>query len=434
MMYRKITATKIFDGFRLRENAVLVVDENGVVDALLSREEAGGGVETFKGILSPGFVNCHCHLELSHMKGKIPEGTGLVDFVFKVVTERSATEEEILQAIATAEDEMKKAGIVAVGDICNNTLTLPQKQKGNLHYYNFIEASGWLPAISDLRFERAKAIYDAYVNGEWGGTEEQTNREQKTMQGKQEAFQKKGFSTPNTKPQTPNLSIVPHAPYSVSENLWQAIQPFFQNKVVSIHNQETRFEDEFFVHGTGDFQRMYELMKIDNSHHRPTKCSSLQSYFDKLSSAEKIILVHNTFTGEEDIAYVKRQTSNVRQEGFQSQTPNPGPQTFFCLCVNANQYIEGALPPIDMLRKNGCNIVLGTDSLASNWSLNILDEMKTIRKNFPQIPLEEMLAWATNNGAKALGMDYHLGSFERGKRPGVVLLQLNQFAVESVLF
>ena len=66
------------------------------------------------------------------MKGKIPERTGLVDFVFKIVTQRGASQEEIMDAIADAETSMKTDGIVAVGDICNNTLTLPQKQKENL--------------------------------------------------------------------------------------------------------------------------------------------------------------------------------------------------------------------------------------------------------------------------------------------------------------
>jgi cytosine/adenosine deaminase-related metal-dependent hydrolase len=102
--------------------------------------------------------------------------------------------------------------------------------------------------------------------------------------------------------------------------------------------------------------------------------------------------------------------------------------------VNANQYIEDAIPPIEMLRSSGCNIVLGTDSLASNWSLSILDEMKTIRKYFPQIPLEEMLAWATLNGATALGMERTLGSFEKGKKPGVVLLDEENLAVKNIFF
>lgn len=418
MQKRKIGATKIFDGHRFWENAVLIVDSDGCIEALVQETEAGENIERYEGILSPGFVNCHCHLELSHMKGKIPEKTGLVDFVFKVVTERSAGEEEILQAIADAETEMKNAGIVAVGDICNNTLTLPQKQRANLHYYNFIEASGWLPAVSGARFERARMIYDSFVNAQ----EETANTGRS--------------ATPNPKPQTPNCSIVPHAPYSVSEHLWELIQPYFKDKVVSIHNQETKFEDEFFLQGTGDFQRMYELMKMDNSHHRPTRKSSLQSYFQKLSSAKNIILVHNTFTKEADVDFAKRQwpVKNDEPSATQLQTPNPQPRTFFCLCVNANLYIEDVLPPIEMLREKGCNIVLGTDSLASNRSLNLVDEIKTIRRIFPQIPLEEILGWATINGAKALGMDGFLGRFEKGTRPGVVLFEPEQIKVSKVLF
>jgi cytosine/adenosine deaminase-related metal-dependent hydrolase len=67
--------------------------------------------------------------------------------------------------------------------------------------------------------------------------------------------------------------------------------------------------------------------------------------------------------------------------------------------------------------------VIGTDSYASNWSLSVLDELKTIQQHHPEIPLEEMLGWATLNGARALQMDKHLGSFEKGKKPGVVLIK-----------
>jgi cytosine/adenosine deaminase-related metal-dependent hydrolase len=216
-------------------------------------------------------------------------------------------------------------------------------------------------------------------------------------------------------------SIVPHAPYSVSQNLWKEIQPYFENKVVSIHNQETAFEDEFFLSGTGDFLRMYELMKINNAHHQPSKKSSLRSYFDKLSEGANAILVHNTFTKQEDIDYIKL------------QTPNSKLQTFFCLCANANKYIEDALPPVELFRKNNCEIVLGTDSLASNWSLNISDEIKTIRSNFPSIPLEEILQWATINGAKALQMDSQVGSLEKGKKPAVVLLNEKVLSSKKVI-
>jgi cytosine/adenosine deaminase-related metal-dependent hydrolase len=390
MNYKKITADKIFDGYKLLENQVLIVTEEGVVEGLVPMEDAGENMERYKGLLTPGFVNCHCHLELSHMKGRIPERTGLVDFVFKVVTERHHPEEEILKAIADAEEEMQRNGIVAVGDICNNSLTIAQKQKGRLRYYNFIEASGWLPSLSQVRFERAKALYEEY--------------------SRHPGSYRQGAGTP-----TPCCSIVPHAPYSVSEELWRRIQPFFEDKVVSIHNQETAFEDEFFLQGTGDFQRMYQMMKIDNTHHRPTQKSSLQSYFDKLLGASRILLVHNTFIRQQDVEYIN------------------GLPAYFCLCVNANQYIEDAMPPIELLRRNQCAIVLGTDSLASNRSLNILDEIKTIRQYFPCIALEEMLQWATLNGARALQMDKELGSFEKGKRPGVVVVDETHLTAKRIL-
>lgn len=378
MAHRKLKADKIFDGRSFITGSVLVVDEKGIVESIIPESEAGEGIETFKGILTPGFINCHCHLELSHMKSRIPEGTGLVDFVFKVVTERHHGADEIKEAIAKAEEEMIENGIVAVGDICNNDTTVSQKVKCRLEYYNFIEASGWLPSIAETRFERAKAIYDEY-----------------------EVLK-------NCNP-AGRSSIVPHAPYSVSKELWEQIAPYFTGKVATIHNQETAFEDQFFLEGKGDFVRMYEMMKIDNSHHVPTERTSLQSYFDHLKPASKKILVHNTFTTEQDLQFIQSEKENSES-------------IYFCLCPNANQYIEKSLPSIDLFRKYNCNLVLGTDSLASNWGLSILDEIRTIRKSFPSIPLEELLQWATLNGAKALEMEQRLGSFEKSKKPGVNLL------------
>ncbi|HYK55187.1 MAG TPA: amidohydrolase, partial [Flavisolibacter sp.] len=113
MKYRKFKADKIFDGYRFWEDHVLIADESGTIESVVPAPDAGDGIESFEGILSPGFINCHCHLELSHMKGRIPEKTGLVDFVFKVVTERHYSGEEIIKAIAEAESEMVRNGMVA---------------------------------------------------------------------------------------------------------------------------------------------------------------------------------------------------------------------------------------------------------------------------------------------------------------------------------
>jgi aminodeoxyfutalosine deaminase len=391
MQYRKLKADLIFDGEKLHTGKVLVLNSDGSVEGLVDESETSDP-EIFKGILSPGFINTHCHLELSHMKGRIPEKTGLVDFVYKVVTERHHPEEEILQAIEDAEKEMISNGIVAVGDICNNILTLPQKQKHRLAYQNFIEVSGWLPEVASLRFERSLTIAQQFRALDAGA-----------------------------------VSLVPHAPYSVSEPLWKLLEKEFPGNIVTIHNQETSFENDFFIDGSGDFNRMYHLMKIDNSHHEPTGKTSLQSYFEKLLPASNLLLVHNTFITQDDIDFINNFKTLPEPE-----TRNGKQGTFYALCINANQYIEDAIPPVEMLRANGCNIVLGTDSLASNHSLSILDEIKTLRKFFPSIPLEEMLKWATLNGAKALGKDDQLGSFEKGKKPGVVLISINDSEADTI--
>ena len=374
-MYRKFTADHIFNGYKiLPGNTVLITDEDGMVKDIVDVTDAGDDIEIFKGLLSPGFINCHCHLELSHMKGLVPKHTGLVDFVFKVINERHFEEQDILAAIDKAEDEMLQNGIVAVGDICNNTFTIPQKTKHRLYYHNFIEASGFPPAVASMRFQRARDLYNAYAE------------------------------------LLPANSIVPHAPYSVSPEMFAMINDFPNNNILTIHNQETTAENEFFEKGTGDLFRLYEKMGIDISFFKAGSKTSLQTWLPHFTKNQSIILVHNATTSAQDIEFTKQQTTNNKQ------------QTFFCLCPNANRYISNALPDVNMFIDHNCNIVLGTDSPASNDQLSILEEIKTLQNNFPELKLTTMLQWVTSNGARALDMKKKLGNFEKGKKPGIVLI------------
>jgi cytosine/adenosine deaminase-related metal-dependent hydrolase len=201
-------------------------------------------------------------------------------------------------------------------------------------------------------------------------------------------------------------SLVPHAPYSVTARLWTLLSEHFESHTISLHNQETPGENEFFETKTGPFLGMYERTKVALDFFEPTGKTSLQSILPIFKKANHGILVHNSFTSAEDIQAVHAAMNNA----------------FWCLCPNANQYIEQTMPPIELLRNNNATIVVGTDSYASNWSLNILDELKTIQQHQADIPLSEMLQWATINGARALQMDRHLGSFDKGKKPGLVLI------------
>ncbi len=356
---------------------VLITDTTGVIVDIVSLQEAGEAIESFKGIISPGFINAHCHLELSHLKGLIPEKTGLVEFVFKVITERHFAEEQVLAAISTAEDEMLQSGIVAVGDICNNVLTIQQKKKQRLRYHNFIEVSGFVPALATDRFDKSSVILSSYRS-----------------------------TLPNHR-----STFSPHAPYSVSQKLFELLNDATANDIITIHNQESLPEEDFIKNGTGDFLRLFEKMGIDISFYNPGGKSSLQTWWPRINKNQSKILVHNVTTSAEDIEFIKLSTINYQLS------------TSFCLCPNANLYISNSLPDINMLMAKNCTIVLGTDSLASNHQLNIIEEIKKLHQNFPAIPLQTMLQWATINGAKALKMNDKLGSLEKGKQPGIVLIE-----------
>ncbi len=389
ILYRKFSADKIFDGYQMMQQKVLITDAAGVVVELIDEKDSGDDVEKLTGILCPGFINAHCHLELSHLKGHIPKHTGLVDFVLKVITERHFAEHDIMEAIEDAEDEMLQNGIVAVGDICNNSLTISQKNKGRLRYHNFIETSGFIPVFAKDRFGKSLEILGAYQS--------------------------------SIKYQV--SSIAPHAPYSVSPELFKLINNFPDNNLLTIHNQETAAENDFFEKGTGDCLRLYKQMGIDISFFKPSGKTSLQTWLPNFTKKQSIILVHNVCTSEEDLSFTKLPTVNCQL-----------PTVFFCLCPNANLYISNTLPDVKMLMKHTDNIVLGTDSLASNDQLSILAEIKTLQQNFNDLDLATLLKWATSNAARALRMDETLGSFEKGKQPGVLLIDENNIEKVKLIF
>lgn len=369
-MYIKIKPAQLFNGYHLLHEQVLVLNDDGTVADIVGIEDAGEDVKTVEGILSPGFVNCHCHLELSHMKNVIEAHTGLLKFVNQIVSKRYAHPEAIPPAIEKAEAEMVKNGIVAVGDICNTTDTLFQKEKGHLYYHNFVEVIGFEPAQAQQHFDAYKAVYDDYC---------------RRFDARQ-------------------VSLTPHAPYSVATPLWKLLDAFAGNHLLSIHNQETPEENEWFLTGTGGFKALYERLQLEQVPVVPEGKASIQTYGEYLNPARPLLFIHNVFTTASDIRYVQ----------------NRFPDASWCLCPNANHYITNRLPDIPMMMEQQVRIVLGTDSLASNYSLSIWDEILRIRGHYPQIPVAELLSWATINGAKALLISDRYGSFEKGKKPGVL--------------
>lgn len=339
-------------------------------------KDAGDNIEAFDGLLTPGFINAHCHLELSHLKGVIPQQTGLVEFVQQVIKCRTNFNELKLDAMISAEAEMQKTGIVAVGDICNTTDSIQIKKTSKLLWRNFIEVSGFTENTAQQRLDAGKMVHEQFETNYPGQN-----------------------------------SLSPHAPYSVSKKLFQILNNETADRIITIHNQECEAENDLYRTKSGSFLSLYNNLGIDAAGFEPTQKTSFQSWLPYFTKRQIVISVHNTFTNEADITF------------FKNREQNDINQLFFCVCINANRYIEQQNPPIDLLRKNNCSIVIGTDSYASNQGLNILEEMKSIqRETHNAIPLPELLQWATINGAKALQVDDIAGSFKKGKQPGVVLV------------
>ena len=355
---RFLTADYLFPLYiaPIKQGVLQISDNKEVIAVFENRSEVPQEkLEVFEGILCPGFVNAHCHLELSHLLGKAEKGKGFLDFIGAIQQRDSYTAIEKQIAINKAEQQMIANGIVAVGDICNTTDTLSQKQKSNLKYYNFIEVFGVKDDLVKQIISDAK-----YIRNQ---------------------FRKVGQKA----------TISPHAPYSVPPKLMEEIKNSFSNEdeLMTIHMQETKHENELFEHKRGSFYNwLKELNASPEVWNNRTKSNSVLEELEN----KKMLLVHNTFAKKKNIS-----------------------DNYYCTCPKANLYIENALPDYSIFDAD--KLCVGTDSLASNNSLSILEELNIIQEN-SNFDLNTLLKIACKNGAEALGFE-QLGTFEKGKIPGV---------------
>ncbi len=357
-------------------NGVIVVSPNGGIQEVLDPDSADlperSRIEHFEGILCPGMVNAHCHLELSHMKGVVEEKTGLPKFLTEIVSKRGFNAEARQSSFEAADSEMWQNGIQAVGDICNTSDTVSTKSASKITYHSFVE----------LFSLDAGKVKETVITGR-----------HTALQFKQAGLR---------------VTIVPHAPYSVNEELFEAIEAL-QFEFLgprSMHNQETESENEMFVSGTGKLIDTFQRFGADLSGFVGRNRSSLAYSLPKFLGTRPLILVHNSCTTMEEMRHADRARTNI----------------FWCTCPSANMYIEDLIPNIPMWLNTGATVCVGTDSLASNHQLSILNELKLIQSKHPQIGLSELLTMATLNGAKALGLQDSIGSFKPEKKPGILLL------------
>ena len=360
----------------LKRGYVLLNSENEVVEVGELTEECED-TEFYSGILCPGFVNAHCHVELSHLVGMFEQATGMSGFINQINAMReNVGKEGRIKALEAQMDKMYREGVSAMADISNCSESFECKSKSPMYTRTFLELFGSEPKDAQDVLESGKSL--AQVAKEYGI----------------------------------DAAITPHSCYTMSPQLLaMAAQEGLKSGFLSYHSQESHEEEELIRTGTGALAENYKGRGLSTP---PVTGKPALTYFiDRLLSFSKspvegnVLLVHNVAIDQESIDYAKEHLANP----------------YFAICPLSNIFIHRALPPLNLMRENNLKICLGTDSLSSNTILSIVKEIECIHKNFPQIPLVEILEWACSNGAQMLGKQDVLGSFEPGKKPGVVLLE-----------
>ncbi len=376
MSIRRVTASYVYplDAEPIRNGYVEYDDVDGTIVAV----GCCGPDETVSpGALVPGFVNAHCHVELSHLHKKFRKSTGMAGFIDQINELRDWAGHDVkVELTRKWMDKMWNDGVSAMADISNDDSSFGVKKDHPMYTRTFLEVFGSEPEMCEgvmTDVAELKKVADSC-----------------------------GIDAAPT----------PHSCYTMSPQLLSASAAAgLESGFLSYHSQESMEEEDLVMKGEG---AMYENRKRSGMSTPPvTGESSLKYFLDRLAAVkegpydEHILLVHNVCLGQADIDAIKKVMHNP----------------YFTICPLSNMFIHNALPPIELMRRNGLDIALGTDSLSSNDDLDIVKELVCLHENFGDVPMEELLTWACKNGAKFLKKGDVLGSLTVGKRPGIVRIE-----------
>ena len=374
-MNRRVAAEYVYtlEGNEPIINGFVEFDEDGTI---VRTGQCGDGDEVMKGALVPGFVNAHCHLELSHLHKKFRKGTGMAGFIDQINALRDWASDDVkTELVREWMDKLWKDGVSAVADISNDASSFPVKQSSPIYTRTFLEVFGTEP-------EDCEGVMESVMK----------------LQATSEEY---GIDAAPT----------PHSCYTMSPQLLSASSAAgLESGFLSYHSQESQEEEDLLISGTG---AMAENRRRAGMSTPPvTGESSLKYFIDRLADVkpaphkEHILLVHNVTLKQDDIDAAKKAFENV----------------YWAICPLSNIFIHDALPPVPLMRENGLKICLGTDSLSSNGDLDMMAELVCLHENFSDVPMAELFRWASRNGAEFLGKENVLGSFAEGRRPGIVLV------------
>ncbi len=304
-------------------------------------------------LLMPVFINAHCHLELSALHNALPMENGFAAWVQALLQKREALGNDALLKSARFHAE-------------------------NLNHHG----TGFLADISTLGITRT-LFEENIISGIWF-------HEYLGNDSPDGDIHHKNFSW---------FSIAGHAPHTTNPDFLQSMKELTKKKgsPFSIHLAESREEVNFLTGQPCQWKDFLNSRGIDTSSW-PVGERSCVAYLDKLGILDDHTLaVHLIHADERDMEILMDRKAHI------------------CLCPRSNMTLHQDLPDISLMLEKGLFPALGTDSLASCQSLDMMDEMLFVREKFPQIAPEQIIDMATINGAKALGIEHITGNLEPGK-------------------
>ena len=378
MKLNRVAASYVYalDAKEPIRNGYVEYHDDGTIAGVGACKDIAAEPRFLNGALVPGFVNAHCHVELSHLHGKFRKGTGMAGFIDQINELRDwAGKEAKTELVGKWMDKMWADGVSAMADISNDDSSFAVKAVHPMYTRTFLEVFGSEPYMCEGVMKEAaelKAMAD-----------------------------EAGIDAAPT----------PHSCYTMSPQLLSASSAAgLAEGYLSYHSQESQEEEDLIRSGSG---AMYENRRRSGMSTPPvTGESSLKYFIDRLADAkqgpydEHILLVHNVCLSQEDADAAKAVMNNV----------------YWAVCPLSNIFIHNALPPVPLMRANSLSIMIGTDSLSSNDDLDMVKEMSCLHDNFPEVPMGELLEWACLNGARFLSKEDQLGSLTPGKKPGIVFI------------
>ncbi len=353
------------------ENAGIAVARGRITEILTSVPKDRTVKDCGPGILMPPLVNAHLHLELSALSGRLPLEKGFEPWVKALLRERETIgTPALIRAARHAAQTLSGQGTGLVGE------------------------------VSTLGITRS-LLSDQGLAGVW--------------------FQEYlGTGYPDVTLMTDNslkISAAGHAPHTTSPDLLIHLKEITRKAglVFSIHVAESDAEMGFLAGSSPQWHDFLIQRGIDPKDW-PVGGKTPVGYLNDLG-----------ILGPDTLAVHLLQITDTDLEMLAKT------QTRICLCPRSNINLHGRLPDIFAMLDRDLAPALGTDSLASCGSLSLFDEMAFVRHRFPALSPADILAMATENGAKALGLAHRFGTLDLGKQSEFIYMDPGVSVRDQVL-